>query len=159
MTQPASSTQLAPLARVTEMLYEADLASLQQVALRESSLRASLSALEDRAAEGFFRTLDQAGGSLNFASGQERAWRDWLSVRRSSLQRDLALCMVEKSERMTALSLSLGRRDVAARMLMAAQNEARAARLANQMVALQDLSVLQAGSTKRRKRSHVLPRP
>ena len=134
--------RLTPLAQATEIRYEADLAVLRRITRKESQLRDSLSELEDQAAAGFLRAVGSETGSLGFASSQERAWRDWLSMKRGELQRNLALCLAEKSEQTEVLRLSMGRRDVAVQMVKRARAEARQDRLAKQMAALQEMSLL-----------------
>ncbi|WP_010141291.1 hypothetical protein [Oceanicola sp. S124] len=145
--------RLAPVARATGIAFEAELMHLRRIASRERQLRLSLEALERRATERFLDTVDRTeGADPGYVDGQDRAWRDWVSVRRSNLQAELALVLAEKADRMVALSKSLGRRDVAARMHADSRAEDRRAALARDLATLQDLAVLMNGA--RREQLH-----
>lgn len=143
MTTSKKTRSLAPVARATAMAFEAELMHLRRVAARERQLRLSLEALDKRAAERFLESVDRSvTGEVQLAESQDRAWRDWISVRRGRLQAELALVLAEKTERMERLSRSLGRKDIAARMHGASQSEDRRAQLARDLANLQDLAVL-----------------
>ncbi|KAA2315577.1 hypothetical protein DL237_02575 [Pseudooceanicola sediminis] len=142
-----NTQRLAPLAAITDMAHQAALMRLRRITAREQALRDSLADLDDRAANGFLRSLsghDNVDGvaNLGFVGGQERNWRDWISVQRASLQVDLAKVLGEKAEHMTRLTQTLGRKDVAEKMLRAAQERDRRDRSQKQMAALQELSLM-----------------
>ncbi|PJE26668.1 hypothetical protein PSM7751_02800 [Pseudooceanicola marinus] len=137
---------LEPIAEATSMAFETELMQLRRIAARERQLRLSLEALEKRAADRFLDQVDELSGSdLTFADGQDRAWRDWISTRRSNLQAELALVLADKSERMGQLTRALGRRDIAARLHGASLSVDRRAALARELAGLQDLAVLLKG--------------
>ena len=136
------SQRLAPLATITEMAHEAALMRLRRITAREQALRDSLTDLDERAANGFLRSLSGGDENLGFIGGQERNWRDWISMRRGALQVDLARVLGEKAEHMARLTLTLARKDVAAKMLSAQQASDRRDRQRKQMAALQELSLM-----------------
>ncbi|MBR9762734.1 MAG: hypothetical protein GYB53_04185 [Rhodobacteraceae bacterium] len=153
MSTSSKTKRLEPVARATGMAFEAELMHLRRVAARERQLRLSLEALERRASERFLDSVTRAeGADLGYADGQDRAWRDWISVRRSTLQSELAIVLAEKADRMTALSKSLGRKDIAARLHGDSRAEDRRAALARDLANLQELAVLMNGG--RRARLH-----
>ncbi|WP_143516844.1 hypothetical protein [Pseudooceanicola antarcticus] len=150
MSRAPRSERVEPVAKATEMVFEAELMQLRRVAARERQLRLSLEALERRASERFLQSVDKAEGEdLAYAEGQDRAWRDWISVRRSNLQAELATILAEKSDRMAALSQSLGRKDIAGRMHRSSLSEERRAALARDLANLQELAVLLNGGKRK----------
>lgn len=149
MSRTPESKRVEPVAKATEMVFEAELMQLRRSAARERQLRLSLDALERRASERFLESVDKAEGeSLAYAEGQDRAWRDWISVRRGNLQAELATVLAEKSDRMAALAQSLGRKDIASRMHRSSLSEERRAALARDLANLQELAVLLNGGKK-----------
>lgn len=150
MSTSRKTRALAPVADATAMAFESELLQLRRITARERQLRTSLEALEKRASERFLETVDKATtNDLGYADNQDRAWRDWISVRRSNLQSELAIVLAEKTDRMTSLARSLGRKDIAARMHAQSREEDRRQALADQLAELQELMVMMTAGRER----------
>lgn len=145
MGQQETIRRLAPITRITAMAYETELMTLQRITAREQALRAALAELDAQAAQRFLRSVASADGALSLIDAQDRAWQDWVSVRRGEMQSDLAGVLAEKGEHMAVLTRSLGRKDTAEKMLKTCRKTAQAERMRKQMAALQELSLMQRG--------------
>lgn len=151
MSLSRKTKSLQPVAEATSMAFETELMQLRRIAARERQLRLSLEALEKRAADRFLDRIGENGPrDLPFAEGQDRAWRDWISTRRSNLQAELALVLADKGDRMALLTRALGRKDIAAKMHGASLDEDRRATLSRELAVLQDLAVLLKGRDRQR---------
>ncbi len=145
MPQSDEARRLAPLAQITAMVYETELMELQRISGREKTLRTALADLDAQGAERFLRSVASAEGALSQIDAQDRAWQDWVSIRRGALQVELAGVLAEKTEHMLVLTRSLGRKDIAAKMLKTREATDREERMRKQMAALQELSLMQRG--------------
>ena len=113
---------LRELRRVTDALYQADLARLRAIAAEERRLRDEIAALNESA-----RRAEEHSGESALALrqlGGDMLWRAWLGRKREALHLRLANVMARKLSAADALRRSFGKNEVARKLAEAAQHDA-----------------------------------
>ena len=103
------------LCRITDAVYQADLARMRRLAADEAGLRATLDDLDRQ-------LRDSLGGQFEGeaswrAVGADEAWRKWLIRRRVDVNTQLARTLVRKAEATEQLRLAFARKQVSADLL------------------------------------------
>ncbi|MBZ8117542.1 hypothetical protein KUD11_02665 [Roseovarius sp. LXJ103] len=114
---------LAPLVAISQTLYQAEQAKLQDVIAQEARLRAALGLLDARREASAQLPVDQLAAPR--AVGADLLWQGWTLRTRERLNVELAQILVRKAERMGALRLAFGKLEATKSLL---ENEKKALR-------------------------------
>lgn len=130
------------ITHLTDALYQAQLAKLQDVLTEEQTLRGALADLE--AGQKHVRHLDAPGLGQMRQIGADIIWQGWVDRRRRDLQAQLARCLVRKNRLMGHIQKAFGRKSAADQMQADARSKAAAGRTLRQVLEDQNLLLLKA---------------
>lgn len=133
-------SDLAQMADITQALYRAELAKVQELITREAQLRRALADLDERRREAAELPVDQLAGPR--AIGADLAWQGWVQQMRRSLNMELAQVLVKKAERMGALRQAFGRAEAVAQLGRDEKTALRKSTQDRELVASQALMIL-----------------
>lgn len=116
-------TVFSDLSRLTEAVYQADLAQLRRLRHAENAVRETLADLDRQMRENLEMSLE-AGADWR-ATGADQAWRKWLMRQRADANMQLARIMARKGDAMARLKTSFARNQVSAELAEQQKAEAR----------------------------------
>lgn len=130
-----SHTPLANLAALTDTLFQAEQMTMRHIVQQEARLRRDIAQLDAHRAASLALPEDQLRPARQI--GADVQWQAWLGRARTDLNRQLALCLVQKARMMTALRHAHGR-NMAANQIVKEDRLARARRRAQQDLITED---------------------
>ncbi len=132
------------LARLTDVVFRAELAKFEALALSERKLNRYLAELNDLGAP------SDPGAALHMGlSGLDRGWQRWKAMKRAETNLRLAEVRARKAQAAAFLHRAFARNDVAQGLSDQARAERRRAAALEQIETLQDQALLAALSTRR----------
>ena len=128
------------LTKVTDAIYQADLARLQTILAEEQELRHALEDLAERERNGEAAMAQDAGAIRQY--GGDILWKAWIGRRREAINLRLANVVARKLAAREMLTRSFGRNDVALRLLENARRDVRQDRALTASIQDQSLMIL-----------------
>lgn len=134
------------ITHLTDALFQAQLAKLQDVLEQENALRRGIDDLEER--HKAVGRLDAPGMGEMRQIGADIIWQGWVDRKRRDLQAELARCLVRKNRLMRSVQKAFGRNAAAEKMQAEAKLEDKAARALQRSVENQALLLLKAAQNR-----------
>lgn len=114
-----SLQNLKDLQDLTSVLYQAERGKFREITEREKHLRCEIARLDELRSS--TAEIPEAKLYASRRVGADILWQGWLGRNRQDLNRQLALCLAQKAQRLTALRRSHGKYLAAIRVLESAR--------------------------------------
>ncbi|WP_371225000.1 hypothetical protein [Roseovarius sp. 2305UL8-3] len=110
-----SRDTLEDLTELTGALYRAEQARMRDLVQQETSLRQALAQLEDHRKAALSLPAEELHAVRQI--GADILWQGWVGRNREELNRQLALCLVQKARHLTALRKAYGKHQASEALL------------------------------------------
>lgn len=122
------TAELAEMARVTQLVLDAELARLKDVTAEVAALRAAIAELDDALQTRSAALVDGADDDCARLSGRDGPWQAWVATRKRALNAALAEAAARREAQGVVARRAFGRAEAVAGLRQAADAE-RAQRL------------------------------
>lgn len=103
------SEQIAEIARVTQMILDAELARLKEVSAEVATLRAALDGLDGEVRRRAAQIAGSGDADCARLAGRDGPWLDWVAARRRALNRALAEASARREAQRVVTRRAFGR--------------------------------------------------